>query len=155
MNIETERMLIRNFCMDDTEELYQVLSDQETMTYIESPYTYEQTQNFIMEAGLSSSPLVFALVLKETGKVIGHVIYHTYDDTGYEIGWVINKKYWGAGFAREITEAMIHYSREMKAGSLILECDYHQAASKQIALKSGFQYEGRENNLDIYRLKLI
>lgn len=123
MNIETERLVIRNFCMDDTEELYQVLSDRETMTYIEPPYTFEQTQNFIVEAGLGVPPLVFALVLKETGKTIGHVIYHNYDNTGYEIGWFINKKYWGAGFAQEITEAMIRFSKKQKTGSLIMECD--------------------------------
>lgn len=155
MRVETERILIRKFHSDDIEELYKVLSDQETMTYIEVPYTYEQTQNFILEAGLTSPPLVYALVFKETEKVIGYVIYHPYDDSGVEIGWIINKSYWGTRLAQEITEALIRFSKEQRIESLVIECDFHQDISKHIAQKYGFQYEGREKNLDIYRLKLV
>jgi len=37
---------------------------------------------------------------------------------------------------------------------LVIECDPNQEASKKIALKSGFCYSGRLDNLDVYRLKL-
>jgi len=37
---------------------------------------------------------------------------------------------------------------------LVIECDPNQEASKKIALKNGFSYSGRLNNLDVYRLKL-
>ncbi len=37
---------------------------------------------------------------------------------------------------------------------LVIECDQNQEASKKIALKNGFSYSGRLDNLDVYRLKL-
>jgi len=37
---------------------------------------------------------------------------------------------------------------------LVIECDQNQEASKKIALKSGFSYSGRLDNVDVYRLKL-
>lgn len=61
MERDTGRFLVRNFRLEDAEDLAEVLSDAEVMKYIESPFSMEQTWEFINTAGLSEPPLVYAV----------------------------------------------------------------------------------------------
>ena len=47
MELITERCLIRNLNIEDTDELYQVLSDEDVMRYIEPIFDMEKTKEFI------------------------------------------------------------------------------------------------------------
>ena len=47
---------------------------------------------------------------------------------------------------------MIEKAFEMKK-QVVIECDPNQIATKQIAIKFGFHYEGIEDDLEVYRLK--
>ena len=154
MELTTERCLIRNMLMKDAEDLYQVLSDERVMMYVEQPFDMERTNNFIQSAGMCEPPLVYSIVEKMTGKVIGHVIFHSYEKNDYEIGWVINKDYWGMGIADEVTKELIKYARYLGIESCVIECDERQIASKKIAIKNRFSYEDKSDNLERYRLVL-
>ena len=154
MELTTERCLIRNMLMKDAEDLYQVLSDERVMMYVEQPFDMERTKNFIQSAGLCEPPLVYAIVWRMTGKVIGHAIFHSYEKNDYEIGWILNKDYWGMGIADEVTKGLINSARDLGVESCIIECDERQIASQKIAIKNGFAYEGRSDNLERYRLVL-
>lgn len=154
LRIDTERCVVRRFVMEDVNDLYQVLSNAEVMQYIEPPFDWEQTKEFIQDAGLCESPRVYALEWKVTGKVIGHVIFHLYEEDSYEIGWILDRNYWGKGIANEITKALVEYAREKEVKSCVIECDAEQEASKQIALKNGFIYEGEDDGCEVYRRML-
>ena len=154
MELTTDRCLIRNMKIKDADDLYQGLSDERVMMYIEQVFDMERTKNFVQSAGLCEPPLVYAIVWKMTGKVIGHAIFHSYEKNDYEIGWVINKDYWGMGIADEVTKALIRYARYLGAESCVIECDERQTASKKIAIKNRFIYEGSSGKLERYRLKL-
>ncbi len=154
MYIETKHCIIRRFEAEDKEALYEVLSDAEVMRYIEPPFTLEQTEEFIREAGMGEEPLVYALEHKENSRVIGHVIFHAYEETCFEIGWIINKKYWGKGIAGEVTEALLEHSRNLGIVSCVMECDPNQKVTRHIALKHGFTYEGLMDECEVYKLYL-
>lgn len=154
MNIVTSRCIIRKFTPDDASDLYKTLSDEKVMEYIEPTFDMEQTKEFIEEAGLSEPPLVYALEWKENGEVIGHVIFHQYEEDSYEIGWIIRREYWGRGIADEVTKALIEYAKGSDINSVVIECDPEQEVSKHIALKNGFLYEGEDDGCDVYRLIL-
>ena len=154
MELFTKRCKIRNFRQEDEKDLYEVLSDAEVMKYIEPVFDMEKTTDFIKNAGLCEPPLVYAVEILETERVIGHLIFHSYKKSDYEIGWVINRNYWGMGIADELTKAIVEYSKEADIESLVIECDENQAASKNIALKNGFVFEGKTGNLELYRLML-
>lgn len=79
MKLETDRCIIRNFDEADINDAHQYLSNPKTMYFIEDPYTPEQTEEFIHDYGMCETPYVYALVLKNSNKVIGHVIFHEYD----------------------------------------------------------------------------
>ncbi|MCM1193923.1 MAG: GNAT family N-acetyltransferase [Butyrivibrio sp.] len=154
MKLTTDRCLIRNLTMEDAEDLYYVLSDERVMAYIEPAFDMERTKDFIRTAGLCEPPLVYAIVWKRTGKVIGHVIFHAYEPCDYEIGWIINRDYWGQGIADEVTKELIKYAKASGISSCIIECDTEQEASKHIALKNGFIYKGKRGKLEYYQLIL-
>ena len=154
MDLMTKRCLIRNMRMKDADDLYQVLSDEHVMRYIEPFFDMEMTKNFINSAGLCEPPLVYAIVWKTTGKVIGHAIFHFYEKNSYEIGWILNRDYWGIGIADEITKELIKYAKYLGIESCVIECDDRQIASKKIAIRNGFLYEDKSDNLERYRLVL-
>lgn len=155
MNIETSRCVIRKLTMDDVTDLHKTLSDEKVMEYIEPAFTMKQVQEFIQEAGLCEPPLVYALEWKETCEVIGHVIFHLYEEDSYELGWIIRREYWGRGIAREITGALVEHAKGVDGiNSCVIECDPKQEASRYIALKNGFVFEGEDDGCAVYRLKL-
>lgn len=154
MELATKRCLIRNMKPEDVHDLYQVLSDEAVMKYIEPAFDTEKTKNFIHSAGLCDPPLVYAIVWKATGTVIGHAIFHVYEQSDYELGWVLHRDYWGMGIAGEVTEVLLGYAKHLGAMSCVIECDTQQAVSKRIAIRNGFIHEGTFENLERYRLEL-
>ena len=154
MKLVTKRCLIRKIRMEDTADLHEILSDTEVMQYIEPVFDMEQTKKFIQDAGLNDKPLVYAVVWKETEKVIGHVIFHPYGKSDYEIGWILNKTFWGMGIADELTKALLQQAGNLGAESCVIECAAEQMASKKIAIKNGFQYEEKTDGLERYCLRI-
>ena len=152
MELTTDRCHIRNMKITDVDDLYQVYSDELVMMYMEPVFDMQRTKEFIQEAGLCEPPLVYAIVWKITGRVIGHAIFHPYERNDYEIGWILNKDYWGMGIADEVTKALINYARCVGVESCVIECDAKQIVSKKIAIGNGFIYENTLDNLQRYRL---
>jgi len=75
-----------------------------------------------------------------------------YDESGVEIGWVLFPEHWGKGYASLLTEQLIERALSSDKEPVI-ECSPEQEASRHIALKYGFEYEGVFDNLDVFRLK--
>ncbi|MBR1811426.1 MAG: GNAT family N-acetyltransferase [Clostridia bacterium] len=144
---ETDRLVVRRFTENDAEALYEILSDPAVMQYIEPPYTMAQTREFIRDAGLSDPPLVYAVIWKNTGRLIGHLIWHTYDPTAMELGWVIHRNFWRMGVARELTAALLASTTQ----DIVIECDRRQSATRHIAKSFGFQLHGCIDGRCIYQ----
>lgn len=110
--IITERLIMSKFNKNDYEDVYEYLSDIDVMEYIEPPFSYEKAKEFV-DLFICEKPSVYALIEKISHKVIGHIIFHSYEyDNVYEIGWIINKNYQGKGYALEISRALIKYGFE-------------------------------------------
>lgn len=150
--METERLIIRKFRESDGDALYRLLSDREVMRFLEPPYSMAQSQDFLYRAALCTPPLILA-VEHRNGEFVGYVIYHSYGTDAYEIGWVLHKKFWHRGYARELTGALITDARG-KMGRLIIECAPAQAATAHIALQCGFHFLKSEDGCDVYCLEL-
>ena len=154
MELATKRCLIRNFRPEDADDLHRVLSDEEVMKHIEAAFDMEKTKAFIRSAGLCQPPLVYAIQWNATGQVIGHAIFHVYEESDYEIGWILHRDFWGMGIASEVTEALLGYAKHLGAMSCIIECATQQEVSKRIAVRNGFIHEGTFENLERFRLEL-
>ena len=142
---------IRPLSENDLLPLYRLLSDAEVMRFLEPVYTLEKTACFLKRAGLCDKPLIYAV--EANGDFIGYVIYHDYDEDRKELGWVLDRKVWGKGYAQILTQKLLaHAAKEQK--SAILECAPEQGVTRHFAEKFGFVYMGRENGCDLYERPL-
>ncbi|MCR5600525.1 MAG: GNAT family N-acetyltransferase [Ruminococcus sp.] len=109
--IETQRLILREYTLDDFNALYEIVSDPETMQHYPAPFNEEKTRNWIMwnldnydKYGFG----LWAIVLKETGGFIGDCGLTMQNIDGEmlpEIGYHISKKYQRQGFAKEAARA--------------------------------------------------
>ena len=150
MDLKTKRLLIRELTPADTDALHCILSDREVMRVIEPPYTRQQTAAFINENARSEVPLVYGLESLETGRLIGHLIWHPFDSEASELGWILGREHWGKGYARELTQAMLAMART-ELRDVVIQCTPEQTAARHIAEKNGFFFLGVENGLCMYR----
>ncbi|MDD6037677.1 MAG: GNAT family N-acetyltransferase [bacterium] len=109
--IETERLLLRNYSLEDFDALYEIMSDEETMQHYPAPFDEEKTRNWIIwnldnyeKYGFG----LWAVVLKESGEFIGDCGISIQNIDGEmlpEIGYHIHKKYWRRGLGKEAARA--------------------------------------------------
>lgn len=144
-----DKLKIRKMDIRDTDALYALLSNVKVMEYLEPPFSREQTVQFLQEHGLSDSPRIFS-VDNEEGHFIGYVIFHRFDESSVEIGWVLTPEVWGKGYAEQLTVELVKKAQECEKDAVI-ECSPDQKVSKKIAVKCGFDYQGQIDGLDLYR----
>lgn len=112
MIIETARLRIREYTMNDFDDLYEILSDAETMKYYPRPYDENGTRRWIswcLDSYRQNGFGLWALELKETGVFIGDCgisMQNIDGETLPEIGYHVNKKYWRQGYAKEACAAV-------------------------------------------------
>jgi RimJ/RimL family protein N-acetyltransferase len=93
----------------------------------------------------------FAILLDN--EHIGAVsIYVNNDNSEGELGWIINKKYWGNGYATEAAKGIMHYAiQELKVRKFIAHCDSQNIISYKVMEKLGMSLtsktQGRKNKL--------
>ena len=100
MNIETTRMIIRDFTPEDAADLHEIFGDDETMENCEPAYDFEKTKRFLQSFCISRKGAV-AAVHKESNKVIGYILFNEADERVYEMGWIFNRSFLRQGYAYE------------------------------------------------------
>jgi len=144
MFLETDRMRLRDFTIDDLSDLQEILGDAEVMAHTEPPYDIEKTKKFLTEFCIERVPKgAYAATLKETGKVIGYVLFKSIDEPEiYEMGWIFNKNYWKRGYASEICGALIAHSFENMGAHKICAEAIDTEKSVPLMHKLGMRTEG-------------
>lgn len=141
MYIETQRMLIRGYTMDDVKDLYEILGDAEVMRNCEPAYSFEKTSNFLSEFCIQKEGAV-AAVHRDSGKMIGYILFNAFGESVYEIGWFFNKNFWQQGYAYEACKAVIDYAfNELNAHKIFAET-IDGVKSVGLMKKLGMQLEG-------------
>ncbi len=112
MIIETERLKIREYTMDDFDALFDILSDSETMKYYAKPYDANGVRRWIdwcIDSYKKNGFGLWALELKDTGAFIGDCGVSMQNIDGItlpEIGYHVHKNYWRRGYAKEACTAV-------------------------------------------------
>ena len=141
MYLETERMTVRDFAMDDLEDLQAILGDEETMAYSEPTYTRERTAEFLRQFCIEKKGAV-AAVLKATGRVIGYILFHELDEGVYEMGWFFNRTCWGKGYALEACKAVVDHAFNQQNAHKIFAETIDGGKSVGLMKKLGMKPEG-------------
>lgn len=155
MLIETSRLIMRNFIKEDIISANEYLSDLEVMRYIEATFNYQKTESFILNYGIQRKPLVYALVEKISSKVIGHIIFHTFESESiYELGWVIGRKYWGMGYGFEISKEVIKTAfKKLHVDKIVAETVKENQSSLALIKKLGMEQDESSYDLLVFSLK--
>ncbi len=141
MYIETVRMIIRDFTPGDAADLQEIFGDEETMKNCEPAYDLEKTKEFLTSFCIGRKGAI-AAVHKDSGKVIGYILFKRQDEGVYEMGWIYNRSFWRQGYAYESCKAVIDYAfAELKIHKVFAEA-IDAVKSVGLMQKLGMQLEG-------------
>ena len=146
MHLQTDRLILREYTMNDFDALYEIMSDAETMQHYPAPFDEARTRRWIewnFENYQKYGWGLWAVVLKETGEFIGDCGITLQDIDGQllpEIGYHIHKKYWRRGFAKEAARAVRDWVFENTDYDTIYSyMKYTNVASYSTALANGMK----------------
>lgn len=149
IRIETERLILRPWKETDVQDFYEYASvDGVGQRCGWLPHKSMEESRMILNLFIQEKK-TFALELKENGKVIGSIGLEMRDADigidkqlqGREIGYVLNKDYWGLGLMPEAVKAVIAWLFS-ETGLDFLICGHfdHNARSRRVVEKCGFRY---------------
>ena len=149
--IETERLLLRPFCVSDAKAMYRNwASSPEVVRYLTWPVhpSPEATKELLKQwaAGYADpSQYLWCVELKETGEAIGSlsVVRMEEETAAAEIGYCIGKAYWHKGLMAEAFRPVIRFLFE-EAGCLRVSArhDVNNPNSGRVMQKCGLLFEG-------------
>lgn len=148
VNLETPRLLLRRFELADLEDFYEYASHPEVGPAAGwKPHENRQESEQILVDFIHGNE-VWAIIWKETGKVIGSIGLHedSHRSSSPDIkmlGYVLSPDYWGKGIMTEAARRVISYAFE-ECGMKLLSIQHFSfnQRSRRVIEKCGFTYEG-------------
>ena len=148
--VETKRLLLRHFCLSDTEAMNHVFGDAEVMRFGDGVQTPQWVHGWLCrcletyQQQPGTGP--WAVVEKRSAETIGYCgLFYFPDVCGQaetEIGYRLARPYWGQGYAAEAVLAVRDYAFEtLGLSRLIALIDPENVASIRVAEKAGMRYE--------------
>lgn len=142
--LETKRLHMRLFTLDDLQVMYKLCTDPDVIRYADTPAKDIQEAQQRMEQG----PLAdyqkygygrFAVELKSSGEVIGFCgIKYLPEIDLPEVGYRYLKEYWGLGIGTEAALACVEFARtDLNIKKLIALIIPENTASIRVAEKLG------------------
>lgn len=149
--IETERLILRRFTLDDAKDMYNNWASDDEVTKYVTWSTHESVDtstviisNYILDY-TEDDFYEWAIELKETKEVIGSICLHDIDNDFMrcEIGYIISRKHWYKGIAKEAGEQLINLAFN-KIGFVRVSGlhDLDNISSGKVLKKLGMTHEG-------------
>lgn len=149
IRIETDRLILRAWHESDLEDFYEY-AKVDGVGQMAGWLPHKDVEESRMILGFfMEGKKTFALELKENGKVIGSIGLETREADlgipqnlmGREIGYVLNRDYWGRGLMPEAVKATIAYCfGELHFDWLTCGHFVWNDQSRRVVEKCGFQY---------------
>ena len=148
--IETKRLLLRRYRVEDAEDAYRNwLSREAVARYLTWPvYTsVEAARGYIQSVvdGYSDTSYIWVIEEKSTGEAIGaiSVVALMEKIDGCEIGYCLSDSRWGRGYMPEAFAAVIRFLFDEVGFNRIQAIhDTRNPASGRVMEKCGLRYEG-------------
>lgn len=150
IEIVTERLTLMPLGTEHFQTAKEYSMDYENTKYMcRLPHeTGEETMHFLTCVDAEwkkEKPEYYEFAIFYEGKHIGVVSIYFENGAG-ELGWILNKKYWGNGFAYEAAKAMIEYfAVNMGTSHFVAHCDAENIASYKIMEKLGMRKIGGQS----------
>jgi ribosomal-protein-alanine N-acetyltransferase len=150
--IETDRLLLRHWREGDLDSYARICADQEVMRYMgrgtmSREQTAESIERFVRHWKEHSYGL-WAVEEKASGTFVGRIglLYHEDWPEGEhkaEVAWLVDRAFWGRGFATEGALASLRYGFEELGLDRIISISLPEnRASRRVMEKAGLTYQG-------------
>jgi [ribosomal protein S5]-alanine N-acetyltransferase len=152
MRLETERLILRDFVKEDWQRVLEYQSDPLYLRYNEwTERTAEAVQEFVgwFLAHQVQQPRIkyqLAVVLKSSSQLIGNCGVRMVKENAREaeIGYELDPKHWGHGYASEAAHAMVDFGfSHFGVHRIWANCNADNTASAHVLQKLDMQLEGR------------
>lgn len=147
--IESQRLILRRFHDADLVPFLAYLNDPHVARYQSwESYTEQQARDVIerqknLVPGLPGQWFTFALELKETGTLIGHVALKMLEDRQAEIGFTLARAFHGKGLAFEAAARVLEYTfTDLKLHRVVAIADCENERSVALLGRLGMRREG-------------
>lgn len=150
MIIETERLILRPFKTADAPDVLEYLKEPAVHCFVDMKLNSPDEAKKEMRSRARDKIYYFAIVLKETGKVIGEVFGGpessdpTHEDTDtFSPCWMLNGHYQGKGYAYEAVKAYFDYLfNEKGIRRIYAYTEDNNLPSQRLCEKLGMRREG-------------
>jgi ribosomal-protein-alanine N-acetyltransferase len=144
--LDSERLTLRKISKEDISDINDYAKNPNVSKYLLwSPHeSIEHTKNYYytVEHLYSKGKFYdYAVVLKENSKMIGTCGFTSFDLKGNrgEIGYVLNEKFWGFGYAREAVTRLLKFAKyDLKLHSVFAKFIAENAKSEKLLSDLGF-----------------
>jgi RimJ/RimL family protein N-acetyltransferase len=148
--LETLRLSMRDFTLDDFDDLYALNSDPRVMKYIADgkPSTRDEVakalRRFVRYPTLYADLGIWHTSRRDTGAFIGFfALNYTGKTTDIEIGYRLLRNAWGQGFATEGATALAQYGFDDLGLNRIIGVTHpNNRASQRVLMKAGLADAG-------------
>lgn len=149
MELITPRLILRDLRMTDLDALCEMESDPALFRYEPGPYTPEQTRSRLetsidWDKDQPRKRYKFGITIRPEDRVIGRLSLSmiTPEAREWEIGWTVNNREWGKGYATEAAQAVMVFAfKTLNIHRLIAFCHAENAASARVMEKIGMRRE--------------
>ena len=150
--IETERLILRPFRESDAEDVFEYLREPMVNCFACMKLNSLEEARKEVEKREKETEYLFAIVLKESGKVIGEIDAYPETHAPHEENaildtfspcWMLNKDYQGKGYAYEAAHAFFEYLfSEKRARRIYAYTEDYNRSSQRLCEKLGMRREG-------------
>lgn len=143
--IETERLILRSWMLQDLSLFVEMNKDKRVMRYFSATLNEAETEAFynrIQDEFNRYHRGLYAVEIKTTGEFIGYVGLHeigfeTDFTPGIEIGWRLAADYHNQGYATEAAKAVLKLAKESGIGRLYSFTAKINSPSERVMQKIG------------------
>jgi ribosomal-protein-alanine N-acetyltransferase len=151
--LETERLIIRKFTLDDLNKLIELRSDDEVIKYLggralQNPEAIAKRMRFYLDCYEKFGFGMCAMIWKDTGEMFGWSGIQPLDGTSeIEVGYGMTKEFWGKGIGYECASAWLAYGFETaNLERIVAVASPENTGSWRIMEKCGMRYEKTETH---------
>ena len=152
--LQTNRLLIRKFTIEDAIDLFEYLSLPEIYIF-EPGEPLDQKQSLAICKERAAGNNFFAVELQAEKKTIGHLNFNQTQPAEFmtwELGYIFNPKYHGKGYCTEAAQQIIAYAfKELNAHKVTAFCNPKNIASWRVLEKCGLIREGHFKEKAFFR----
>ena len=143
--LKTDRLVLRQLVIEDADELFKTLSDEEVMRYWSSgPHeTIDETKAYLAwNVAVDAGHKCWAITI-DSESALGWVILIPHRKNSYELGYILRRDCWRNGYLFEAASSVLDYAFDsMAARRVMADTDPDNAGSVKLLEKLGFRQEG-------------